>query len=169
MALSRDVDMSELYKLVFRGELIEGQHAAVVRRNLGQLLSIDDQRLDQLFSGQSVVVKAQADLDSARRLQALFKKAGARLRALPVVDAAPSLRADRADEVAADLPGNLDGVEVLPPGSEVLREDERQPWIPREVVTDHISLAVADGSPLERRDPAPPPPDTSHISLVDPE
>jgi hypothetical protein len=158
MTLSRDVDMSELYKLVFRGELIEGQHAAVVRRNLGQLLSIDDQRLDQLFSGQAVVVKAQTDVDSATRLQALFKKAGARLRVIPLVDAAAPVRA-----------GGLDGVEVLPPGSEVLREDERQPWIPRNVATDHISLAAADGAPLERRDPAPPPPDTSHLSLLDPD
>lgn len=163
--------MSDTYRLVFRGEVLEGQHPAVVRRKLGQLLSLDDAKLDRLFSGQAVVVKEAADKDYAARLQAAFHKAGARLR----VAASASAAADPgptdpgpAEEQPEAAPAGLD-VQVLPVGSDVLREDERTRWEPREIDTSHLELA---DSSLPLADPGPPPPpapDTSRLTLADPD
>ncbi|MEE4360238.1 MAG: hypothetical protein V2I63_01805 [Pseudomonadales bacterium] len=70
----------ERYLLSFRGEILEGQHGAVVKQRLQALLKVDDARADALFSGQAIVVKREADRDTAARYQAAFRKAGARLR-----------------------------------------------------------------------------------------
>lgn len=177
--------MSELYRLIFRGEVLEGQHAAVVRRKLGQLLSIDEVRLDRLFSGQPVVVKADADAESAARYQGLFRKAGARLRVAPMpvqaADAAAPPAVAAKPSMAAP-PAHLDAPapalapdtradsgfdpELLPVGSDVLREDEREPWEPREIDTAHLALQAQD-APLPDSPPPPSPPDTSRLSLLD--
>ena len=144
--------MSETYKLVFRGEVLEGQHPAVVRRRLGELLSIDEARLERLFSGQPVVVKAEADEATAARFEGLFRKAGARLWALA-----------RPPAVEPDF-----DPELLPVGSDVLREDERQPWQPRDIDTGHLALQDPADLRVEDPGPVPPPPDTSRLKLLDP-
>ncbi len=76
--------MSDQYRLVFSGEINEGQHAAVVKKRLTALLKLDDARMDVLFSGKAVVVKKSTDKTTAVRYQEAFAKAGARLRVLPV-------------------------------------------------------------------------------------
>ena len=57
--------------------------------------------------------------------------------------------------------------EVLPVGSDVLREDERAPWTPREIDTAHLALQGGDVQLPEAPDPAPAP-DTPRFSLLDP-
>lgn len=151
--------MSETYKLVFRGEVLEGQHPAVVRRRLGELLSIDDARLERLFSGQPVVIKSEIDQAGAARFQAMFRKAGARLRVAPIEDRGP---ADGEPAATAFDP------EVLPVGSDVLREDERVQWQPRDIDTEHLSLLDPADVRVDPGPPPPPPPDTSRLSLLDP-
>jgi len=168
--------MSEEFKLVFRGDLAEGQHPAVVRRKLAQLLALDEPQLERLFSGQ-VVVKARADRQTAERLEALFRKAGAHLHREAVAPVQPLPEAPAADPEARTQqaePGRIAGqrtldVELLPVGSDVLREDERAPWQPRHVETSHLDLLARDAQ-LEVSGPPPPPlPDTSRLRLVDPD
>lgn len=72
--------MAETYRLVFRGEVLEGQHRAVVKRRLSELLHLDDARVEKLFSGKPVLLKRGVDRDTAARYQAQFKQAGGRLR-----------------------------------------------------------------------------------------
>ena len=74
----------ERYRLVFRGEVLPDQHPAVVRKRLQELLKIDAARAADLFSGKAVVLRRDADTKTAARFQGAFKKAGARLRVLPV-------------------------------------------------------------------------------------
>jgi hypothetical protein len=160
--------MSDVYKLVFRGELAEGQHPAVVRRKLAQLLGLDEPQLDRLFSG-PVVVKATADAQTADRLESVFQKAGARLMRFKLAPAdppapelgAPSDRPARTEEpVDAGEPRVLNA-ELLPVGSDILREDEREAWQPRHVDTSHLALLVP-GAQTAGTEPAPP-------RLVDPD
>ncbi|MEM1433603.1 MAG: hypothetical protein AAGG11_06075 [Pseudomonadota bacterium] len=75
--------MSEQFKLVFRGEIEDDQHQAVVRKRLGSLLKADDKTLAALFSGQAVVLRKAIDAAGAAKFQDAFKKAGARLRVIP--------------------------------------------------------------------------------------
>ena len=72
--------MDEKYRLIFRGELLDGQHRAVVKRRLSEDLKLKDGQVEKLFSGQPVVLKREVDRAAAARYQALFKKAGAQLR-----------------------------------------------------------------------------------------
>ena len=74
--------MVDKYRLVFRGEILEGQHKAVVKRRLAEFMELDDARLEKLFSGSSIVIKHDVDKKTAAKYQSLFKQAGGRLRVL---------------------------------------------------------------------------------------
>ena len=52
--------MDERFRLVFRGEILEGQHRAVVKRRLTDLLKLSEAQLDKLFSGNPVTIKRDA-------------------------------------------------------------------------------------------------------------
>jgi len=189
--------MSDIYKLVFRGELQDGQHAAVVRRRLGELLALDAARLEQLFCGRPVVVKSQADAANAARFQDVFRKAGARLVVIPLPDApevdpgaaagitdvrevtaVPAAAkaidgANTPERAAADpMAGASESAftpELLPVGSDVLREDERAPWEPRDIETGHLALQDPAQVQAVAGPPPPPAPDTSRLSLLEPD
>ncbi|MEM1404002.1 MAG: hypothetical protein AAGG55_11770 [Pseudomonadota bacterium] len=53
-----------------------------------------------------------------------------------------------------------------PVGSDVLRPDERAPWKPRDVATDHLSVA-ASGTILSDPAPAPTPPPVPDLTVAD--
>jgi hypothetical protein len=147
--------MTDSYKLIFRGEVLEGQHPAVVRKRLGE--SFGAQHLDLLFSGRPVVIKRQVDAASAARLQALFKQAGARLRV--VADGATL-------EVAAPASGAAAlELQLLPSGSPVLRDDERRVWQPRHIVTNDLVLAEVGAQLVPPAAPVAPPVDMAALNF----
>lgn len=164
--------MSERFRLIFRGEVLPGQHPAVVRKRLSQAASFDDAALDRLFSGRPVVLKREADRATAARFQVLFKKAGARLRVMPVEAAAvqdsppPDSGPVSGPTTAAEASGE-GGLTLLPPGAPVLREDERTPWRPREIDTSRLNLDGAQYVVPEESRPLPAP-DVSHLTLAEP-
>lgn len=137
--------MTDAYRLVFRGEVIEGQHPAVVRKRLAMALKLDDERVRSLFTGNPVVIRKSVDHETAARFQAVFKKAGARLRVLPIDAAdtpasdAPAVPATSASTDDAASGGPEEWI-VLPPGSFVLEPDEREPFVPRVIDTSHLAL-----------------------------
>jgi len=111
--------MDGRYRLVFSGEILEGQHRAVVRRRLAEALKLDDAQAQKLFSGSPVTLKKEVDAAMAARYQALFKKAGARLRVLP-------LRAggQQGDQSAAPSPRTAAPESTPSPASAVSRDRE---------------------------------------------
>ena len=153
--------MSDRFTLIYRGEVNEGQHAAVVRKRLQALLKLDDGRMDRLFSGQPIALKKDVDHATAARFQAAFKKAGAVLRVSRVEQAAER----QAEDAAA--PQTSDALSVLPAGSDVLSPAERSPEVHADVQTDHIKLQGAvfatPEEPVEAGGP-----DVDHISLAEP-
>lgn len=176
--------MSDRYKLVFRGEVLDGQHPAVVRKRLASAASFQEAQLDKLFSGQPVIVKREADTATAARLQVLFKNAGARLRVLPVdgAEAAASPVAGAAEKpdpgasagapaaaepTAPAGPSGSAGYELLPAGSDLLRQNERTAFVPREVDTGSLSLEGARFT-IPEAAPDAAGPDVSHLTLAAP-
>jgi hypothetical protein len=137
--------MDEQYRLVFSGEVLDGQHPAVVKKRLAAVLKLDDERMDVLFSGKPVVVKKAIDEKNAARYQQAFNKAGARLRVLPAAesDDAPvkSTPADQSPHSSASP--SVDQLAVLPPGADVLTDQERQPEAVADVDTSHLALQGA--------------------------
>ncbi len=148
--------MTDRFKLIFRGEVLQGQHPAVVRKRLAALATFDEAQLDKLFSGHPVVVKREADKPTAARFQTLFGKAGARLRVVPL---------ETAERDAPAGGGEAPDFEVLPTGSAILRDDERvRPTAPQ---IDLSGLSVQEGDPEEpERAPAVAPPEVGHLSLA---
>ncbi len=152
----------ERYRLVFRGELLEGQHKAVVKKRLAEALKLDENRAQQLFSGKTVIVKRDADTRTAAAYQKLFKTAGARLRVLPV-------------EVAESARGG-GGFDVAPVGTPVL--DSAQAGRPvsgpaadaADIDTSNLELAEPGallGSSKSETTQAVEMPDTHRISVAD--
>ena len=165
--------MTDEYRLIYSGEVFEGQHSAVVKKRLAALLKLDGERMDVLFSGKAVVVKKAADEKTAARYQAAFQKAGARLRVLPLDEAdteSPSnATPPSATEPDTASPAASGGLAVLPPGSAVLNDDERQDFTPVDVNTDHLSVAGAsfaiDGD--DPNLPEPEVPNVDHLSVAE--
>jgi len=141
--------MSERYRLVFRGELLEGQQKAVVMQRLGATLKVDGERLDAMFTGKAVVIRKDADTDTAARFQIAFKRAGARLRVLPV--------ASEAETSPTDPPRDASAVSRAPVESAATDEQSG------------LRLAPVGALLI---DPSPPPPlaavDTSRLTLASP-
>jgi len=175
--------MSNQYRLVYAAEVVEGQHAAVVKKRLQALLKLDDERMGVLFSGKSVVVKKAADKKTALRYADAFKKAGARLRILPVsvegepLDAVASLTAESAVPTAppdTSTPANAaDGrpdsasmLAMLPAGSDILAPEERSDVEANEVDTSHLGVQRAVFA-TEAAEALVDTPNIDHLSLAD--
>ena len=181
--------MSERYRLVFRGELLEGQHSAVVKKKLAKSLNLDEERLAVLFSGKAVTLKKDADTPTATRFQGLFKEAGARLRILPISedlpsgggpDPAPTSPAgpSAANGATAARPAVRPAVrpapsaneqgepELLPVGSDVLSSDERPLVAAVEIDTSHLKVQGAQFVGMEESAQEAGP-DVSHLSVAE--
>jgi hypothetical protein len=65
------------FAVVFRGRLVEGADPAAVRANLARLFNADAERIEKMFSGQSVIIKKGLDEAGAKKYQAALAKAGA--------------------------------------------------------------------------------------------
>ncbi len=156
------VAMEDRYRLVFRGETLDGQHTAVVKKRLRAALGLDDARLIALFAGEPVVVKRDADTKTAARYQAVFKKAGARLRVVPIAGAARSTPSPAAGEDATTL-------SLRPPGGDLIDAAERPTPHSVQVEIGHLSLA-APGATLGSERPVEQgaTPDTSQFTLAAP-
>jgi len=99
-----------MFDVVFQGELIEGWTLAEVKAGVARLFSTDSDRIAQLFSGKSFVIKNGVDQPTAVKYQQAMAKAGAICRII-----------SRAGEAVADHSGRpvgtLDGVSIAPPGT----------------------------------------------------
>ncbi len=107
--------MTELFNVVFAGEISGKADPAVVRANLAKLFNANDAVLDRLFSGQPVAIKKMVNRETAMLLRARMKQAGANTRMVqvdeqgrpvasaPVAEAPPvGSMADRVVRLAAE-------------------------------------------------------------------
>lgn len=69
--------MSELFNVMFSGEISGRADPAMVRANVGKMFNASEPVLDKLFSGQPVAVKKMVDRATAMKVRAMLKQAGA--------------------------------------------------------------------------------------------
>lgn len=69
--------MSDLYSIIFRGDILPGHQLTEVRQRMAQLFKLDDAKLATVFSGKPVVLKKDCDLATAEKMKAVLNKAGA--------------------------------------------------------------------------------------------
>lgn len=124
--------MSELFNVVFAGELVGRADPAAVRANVGKLFNASDAVLDRLFSGQPVAIKKGIDRAAAMQLRARMKQAGAEVR-LVQVDAqgqplaAPPRPPAPAPAPAAAAPSGTMAARVATLAVQIEREEALRP------------------------------------------
>lgn len=94
--------MSQLFNVVFAGEIVAGADPSTVKANVGRLFKVDDAMLGKLFSGQRVALKKNVDQAVAMKMRAAMKQAGAIVH-LVAVD--PAAQADVSTSQPAPSPG----------------------------------------------------------------
>ena len=65
------------YEVVFNGMLVRGFEPDQVKQNLAKLFKTDVSKIESLFSGSMVVIKAGLDKEAATKYQTAMKNAGA--------------------------------------------------------------------------------------------
>jgi hypothetical protein len=188
--------MSQRYDIFFAAQLIDGFDESTVRANIAALFKANDATLEKLFSGKPQLIKRGVDKAAAIKYKSALKKAGAvalvRVQPEPikepeeeVEEELPSSAAIKppATEPATSMAERLaaltaepaavtatfgEGISLAPTGSDVLNEDERQVFEELDIDTSAIHLSSA-AEQLEPKptEPAPPAPDTSHLSMGD--
>ena len=152
--------MSERYRLVFRGEVLEGQHKAVVKQRLGAALKVDGARLDAMFTGKAVTIRKDADTDTAAKFQIAFKRAGARLRVLPLATD------DEPQPEVPVAPVAQGGLRLAPVGATLV--EPRPAAAAPTVDISHMTLA-APGAALSTPSPVDAvAPDVTHLTVAAP-
>jgi len=174
-----------VYNLVFRGEVLEGQHRAVVAKRLAALLKLEPGKAGALFSGKAIVLKRNAPKAVAARYQAAFRKAGARLRVMAAEGAgganSAAARSSRA-EAAAPASGHggraPESVDVSDARQQSLAErlaseaavgpraDAPGAVPPREVPAGLASAAPSFPARAQAHISAPPPDAGEHLSVA---
>ncbi len=74
------------FQVLFSGEVVDGANPDVVRQNLARELVVDERKLEQMFSGRTVVLKSQLAQHEAEAFQAKLANLGALIR---IKDSAP--------------------------------------------------------------------------------
>lgn len=69
--------MSETFDVIFEGEMVEGAAPEEVRKRLKVLLRADDEKIHQLFSGNTFVIRKGVNIDTAEKYRKGFESAGA--------------------------------------------------------------------------------------------
>ena len=65
------------YRVIFKGEISESASKDDVKAKLAKVLKMTEEKAEKLFSGKPVVIKKNANLETCKKIQAVFKKAGA--------------------------------------------------------------------------------------------
>lgn len=159
--------MSELFNVVFRGDILPGHALPTVKAQMAQLFKLDEARLAAVFSGKPVVLKKDCDAATAEKFKAALTRVGADAEIRPSAAAAPvaaptapkppasapppvplsstsnapSPRLVAAQAPAPAAPAASGGMKLAPVGpvlTEAERAAQRKP--PVQIKIDHIGL-----------------------------
>ncbi|MAZ87469.1 MAG: hypothetical protein CL693_07480 [Cellvibrionaceae bacterium] len=68
---------SQLFDIIFRGDIMPGHQLPDVKKKLAQLFKADEQKINALFTGAAVPLKKNLERPSAEKYQAVLRQAGA--------------------------------------------------------------------------------------------
>lgn len=151
----------EHYDLFLTGQLAVGADRQRAVEQLAKLFKRPPEQLEKLLQGRSSRIRKNLNIDQLERLQRGFDKLGILTEARPT---STGLGQRGAIEQAAQTAQT--SLSLSPVGSPVLREQEKQAVPPVDIDTSELRLD-AIGTRLQHQSPAaPPPPDTSHLSVL---
>jgi len=171
-----------LYEIAFSGECLPGTSLETVKANVAQLFRADAERVQLLFSGRRLILKSQLDAAGAERFRQALERAGAvaevcAIEPMETVDLAPPPAAapargprakvtPRDNYMAAFVDVDAPAYDIAEAGARM--QPEAPPAAAPRVDLSQMSLAPvgADLGSGNSAQPAPPPPDTSHLKLA---
>jgi hypothetical protein len=184
--------MKERYNVYFAGQVMDGYDLHSVRDKLATVFNADQPTLDKLFSGKAQLIKRDCDKATALKYKEAMERVGAipivKITGIEAVTTktAPARAMTAAEKIAA-LAAAPDanlysaaasgtasntihedvtaGIVLAPPGTAVLREEERAARITREVDTSGLTVDIAAKRLSEEAPPPPTAPDTRHLSM----
>ena len=148
----------ERFDIVFGGELLAGFAPSTVADNLARLFKATPETVARLLDGGMHTLKRNVDAETASKYRSAMERAGAHATLRPLAPDPAAAAPDAAPPAA--------GLDLAPPGGELLAAHERRPETVVEVDTSHIRLASAFATPPEEQRSLPAAPDTSHISIA---
>ncbi len=155
------------FRVLFSGKLKPGIDPATAQARIQERFKLSDAAIAQLFSGKTVVVKKNLDPDKAKRYQQAFLQAGLIVQ-LVKQQPAPSPTKLPSSSVASQPEES--GLKLAPVDSGPLEPEPDR--TPPKVDISYLSLVEGEDWTLEDCDRPPEPiptPDTSHLSLEEPE
>ncbi len=84
------------YNLIFKGTIADGYRVEQVKKNLADLFKVDQQKVESLFTNDSVVLKKDLNHESALKYRKALLKAGAVCNIKPSGGSADSLPLEKA-------------------------------------------------------------------------
>ena len=187
--------LEERYNVYFAGQVMDGFESNTVRDKLAKVFNADQATLDKLFSGKPLLIKRGCDRATAAKYKQALESAGAipvikRAESPNAVEAAtPAKPLTAAEKIAAlaaapdqhsyqksaaDSPppagqpesdSDTGGIVLAPPGTEVLRENERAEPVVRDVDTSGLTVDATAERLSDEPPPPPAAPDTGHLSM----
>lgn len=144
------------FDIVFAGATLPGFDRDTVARNLVQVFRATPETVARLLDGGTHVLKRGLDAAAAQKYRNALEQAGAAVEITAVTAA-----------VVAPAPEHE--FTLAPIGSDLLAPHERRQVSAVAPDTSGLSLAEPGVRLAPETPPAPPPPDTSHITLAAPE
>lgn len=116
------------FKLVYFGEIAEGHEITSVKKNIGQLFKIDEAKVEQFFTAESVTIKKDMDYESAIKFKAVFEKTGGKCTIVPMDYVPPETSAEIRTNVKAEPSEPVEGAKSTfrKDESVVIEEDLKQ-------------------------------------------
>lgn len=183
------------FDVYFLGKVMEGHDLEQVKSKISEKFKVFDYKLEHMFSGNAVRVKADVDVTLAGKYREIFRELGALVDIVPagepveLIEKAASIAAhpesadeeefellpaksgsliDTApDEVPSQIP-DTDAFGLSPPGALL---PEAHPESPLELDISHMETLPLDSGPVEHfaeQDEDMAIPDTSHLQAADP-
>lgn len=165
--------MSDIYAIVFKGDIVDGHDPQAVKAQISKLLKTDEKKTARLFSGKQIVLKKTADKQEAAKYGKVLKKAGADVKirilkadaskagpeAKPAFQAAEPPAFQKADPPLFQKAESEPAAGAAPAAApKPAAASEAATEAPPAIDTSGISLAPQEGNIVEPA-PAPPAPD----------
>ncbi len=168
--------MADDYSVIFRGDIVLGKNLVEVKQKLAQLFKVDDARIERMFTGKPVPLKANIALTQAKKYQSVLTQAGI---VTEIVDASSVSTKKVPPKTSPKPSASVDGHSIKTPenkttasadfslapvGSDLVEgkpDEESKP-----VLVDHLSLAEQQGNIIkddERLAPLPATVDTENL------
>lgn len=167
----------ELFDVIFRGDILPGHQLAEVKTNMVRLFKSNEEQIQSLFGVGAVPLKRNLDRSAADRYKSALARAGADVQITAAGAVQGKGRAGRregstASNVKPSLkerlasqskPENVNPTPteeksnpwaILPPGSDLLKPEEKVEVVAVEVSVDHISVRASGGDLLDERERA---------------